>query len=703
MNKKASIIIPLYNKAQTIARAITSAQAQTWANLEIIIIDDGSTDDSLSIAEQHANDNTQVFSTENQGVALARNYGILQSSGEFIACLDADDHIDPAFIETCITPMLENNGIGITYTRLMTHLPDGETKLSQWPAEFDPGRQFSHKQRMNQIPTCCLFRREGFDRVGGYRQRYAPQGAGSEDAAFWTAILATGYTAQLVTNEALFHYTAFSGNVSGNRDYVEPDWLAFYPWTRTNNHPFASPLEPKRIAHIVRDYSEPIVSIIVPVGDTHSQYLQDCIDSIEAQEFWQWELIIVDDTTEQAIKDLWFMAAYPFAKILRTGGKQGAGYARNRGAEIAKGNFLLFLDSDDMLNPAYPQAIGDMVLEYQRSGNAIYTAYVGRSFIEDITELAPNLQKNIIARDEDGETWIYHPVYPYHCKEAIKQPSQDGAGNVYIWCNVSTLIPRAWHQEINGFDEAMQTWEDIDYWWRVAKAGHCFSQIDEAFLIYRFYSSTRREWAHEEDDEGRKNFVNLLDYLKEKHSGVETMGCNCGSKKTNIQKMPASVMATAEKEAMMTDGDYVMIEFTPNWRGNRRLKSPTGKRTPNGKQIDYNEGYDKRPGDTFLVHIEDQKAKPEIFKLPVKELPEIKAEVVEPEPIAETTPAPKPITKELPSFELDHISLTSKQRRELGKAGITTIDEVKALGFDGLVRLPGFGKVSANKLLGSLE
>jgi glycosyltransferase involved in cell wall biosynthesis len=77
-----SIIIPVYNAEKYIAETINSALNQTWPNKEIIIIDDGSTDRSLSIAKQYERDSIKVFDYTNKGAGAARNYGLLQANGQ---------------------------------------------------------------------------------------------------------------------------------------------------------------------------------------------------------------------------------------------------------------------------------------------------------------------------------------------------------------------------------------------------------------------------------------------------------------------------------------------------------------------------------------------------------------------------------------------------------------------------------------------
>lgn len=94
-----SIIIPLYNAEPFIEETVQSALNQTWQNKEIIIVDDGSTDNSLSIAKSLEGNQVKVLSQPNKGASAARNYGFKESSGEYIQFLDADDLLDSKKIE----------------------------------------------------------------------------------------------------------------------------------------------------------------------------------------------------------------------------------------------------------------------------------------------------------------------------------------------------------------------------------------------------------------------------------------------------------------------------------------------------------------------------------------------------------------------------------------------------------------------------
>lgn len=90
-----SIVIPLYNKKYTIERCIKSVLYQNYSNIEIIVVDDGSTDGSGELAYGMKNDKIIYLRKENGGVSSARNYGVKFAHGEWIIFLDADDYLLP--------------------------------------------------------------------------------------------------------------------------------------------------------------------------------------------------------------------------------------------------------------------------------------------------------------------------------------------------------------------------------------------------------------------------------------------------------------------------------------------------------------------------------------------------------------------------------------------------------------------------------
>lgn len=105
--EKVSVIVPVYQKEKTITRCLMSILKQSWKNLEIIAIDDGSTDGSLKVLKKIAllNNRVKVIHQENMGVSEARNRGVEEAKGKYLTFVDADDYISKNFIQTLVKIM----------------------------------------------------------------------------------------------------------------------------------------------------------------------------------------------------------------------------------------------------------------------------------------------------------------------------------------------------------------------------------------------------------------------------------------------------------------------------------------------------------------------------------------------------------------------------------------------------------------------
>lgn len=108
MRKTFSVIVPLYNKGTMVGRSISSVLAQTYQDFELIIVDDGSTDNSRQIAESYLGDiRVKLIAQKNKGVSAARNRGLKEAKGDYIAFLDADDEWLPYYLETVLFEALK--------------------------------------------------------------------------------------------------------------------------------------------------------------------------------------------------------------------------------------------------------------------------------------------------------------------------------------------------------------------------------------------------------------------------------------------------------------------------------------------------------------------------------------------------------------------------------------------------------------------
>lgn len=106
---KISIIVPVYNCAKYLKSCVTSLLSQTYQNLEIVFINDGSADDSLELLQSYAKSDSRikVISQKNQGLSAARNTGLKNSTGEYVTFVDGDDQIEPAMIYSMVNTLLQ--------------------------------------------------------------------------------------------------------------------------------------------------------------------------------------------------------------------------------------------------------------------------------------------------------------------------------------------------------------------------------------------------------------------------------------------------------------------------------------------------------------------------------------------------------------------------------------------------------------------
>jgi glycosyltransferase involved in cell wall biosynthesis len=509
-----SVVIPAYNYADKLPRAVESVINQTYGDLkEIIIVDDGSTDNTPQVAEElvRADCRVRYIRQTNGGVANARNTGISHATSTYISCLDADDEMKPPFLETMVNALEQDRGVRLAYSKIELVFPNGDRGVGPWPNEFDPDAMLRGE---NQIPTCCVFHKQDWQRLGGYKQRYCPQGFGAEDAEFWLRFAKHGYRAKLVTDEPLFVYHLGGGT---QKDYQEPDWLVWHTDLRTDWVPFAA-LNNDGV-HPVVDYEDPTYSVIIPVGPGHEIYLEDALDSVEAQTDKRWECIVVWNmpadilVTNPLVDRLHF--AYPFVKFVVATEKQGAGYARNVGADIAKGDYLVFLDADDYLQPRF--------LELTRK-----------------------------ALEHFGAGWVYTDIY-----------TQTADGLSYFECyewdieklwrhgimGVTCLYPKDAYDAVGGFDEEHNR-EDWDFHLRLARAGMCGLRVPLPLFTYRQHLGYRREYrkvatsVEESQAMKREDVKRLHETFGVKELEMACVGC--GGKRVNIRSVSDNDLLTME-------------------------------------------------------------------------------------------------------------------------------------------------------------
>jgi glycosyltransferase involved in cell wall biosynthesis len=195
-NKLVSVVIPCYNNGQYLNETIQSVLNQTYHEFEIIIIDDGSTDASTKqFLSQLNHSKIHVFFKENEGVSIARNFGISHSKGEYILPLDADDLIANDYLK---------NGIKVFDQ-------DPLVKLVSCNVEFFgyrkgkmifPNYSFERLLARNLFVVASMFRRKDFNETAGFNPNMRE---GFEDWDFWISLLKTGGSVYRLEKSCFFY------------------------------------------------------------------------------------------------------------------------------------------------------------------------------------------------------------------------------------------------------------------------------------------------------------------------------------------------------------------------------------------------------------------------------------------------------------------------------------------------------------------
>lgn len=223
-----SVIIPLYNKIHFIEDTLESVFSQTYGDYEVIVIDDGSTDGSADVvrALQPRHACLRLIQQKNQGVSVARNRGIQEARGEWIAFLDADDVWHPEFLERLYSLSEEYPQQSFfccaQEDRIIPTLPAGITIIGDHP-------QYEYVY----CTGCSIIRRTVFEEIGGFR----PGIQLGEDRDMWLRIACKYQTVYI--NEALIAYSKTTENnlsrtIDPAKSFPYWEWYAYpYPNRRS--------------------------------------------------------------------------------------------------------------------------------------------------------------------------------------------------------------------------------------------------------------------------------------------------------------------------------------------------------------------------------------------------------------------------------------------------------------------------------------
>jgi len=436
-----SVVIPCYNQARYLPEAVASVAAQTLTDWEIIIVNDGSPDDTSRVArelmERYAGRRIRLLEKKNGGLARARNAGIRAAAGAYILPLDADDKIKPAMLEKTAALLEGEPGVAVAYTDV-AHF--GAAEKTVQAAEFD----FKEICANNQLNCCSLFRREAWELAGGYNPNLV---WGYEDWDFWIGCGEQGLVARRIPGPLLQYRVKDSSMLT--------EALPRDPALRARivlNHPALYDAKKRLEARAICSDSAlpappgaPKVSVIVPTFN-RPERLEETLRSIIGQTMRDLEILVVNDNGLDVEHVIRRCNAEVEIVYLRHRVNQGLAAARNTGLRHASGRYIAFLDDDDIFLPDHLETLVSFL---EGSGNK--AAYTDAWCAEEEKAADGNYQivRRHVAYSDDWDS-----------EGILRQNS------VPVLC---FLHERGLGIATGEFDEQLATHEDWDYWIRLSR------------------------------------------------------------------------------------------------------------------------------------------------------------------------------------------------------------------------------------------
>lgn len=179
MNRKISVIIPVYNVEKYLMRCVESLQRQTWRDVEIILVNDGSKDGSGELCDELAKEDSRVkvIHQENQGASLARQNGIAAAKGEYLAFVDSDDYVEPEYLQAMYDALIQDDA-DVAACDFVMH-KEGENEPTVGAIHFESLTQDEVMERFFKYQFWGfwggLYRRDAFEKL------YFPEATVNED------------------------------------------------------------------------------------------------------------------------------------------------------------------------------------------------------------------------------------------------------------------------------------------------------------------------------------------------------------------------------------------------------------------------------------------------------------------------------------------------------------------------------------------
>jgi glycosyltransferase involved in cell wall biosynthesis len=338
-----SVIVPVYNGSQHLRDAVQSIERQGYEPCEIIVVDDGSTDDTPGVIASLGG-RVRALRQDNAGPGAARNYGIAASHGELVAFCDADDTWPDDKLHRQVGRLQEDRELDVVLGRVQYVADEGEQV---------PNVQFEdpYAQTLTHVHLGSgIYTRRSFEKVGLFDETLRF----SEDVDWFFRARELGVKIRIM-REITLRYRIHAGNMT--RGVAPSDLELITVLKRSVERRKAAGQEGISLGRwrdldesadgIAPATGEPTVTVIIPVLDD-TRYLEEAVDSALVQTHRPYEIIVVDDGSEVPVQLATRFQGYV---TLTRVAHRGQGAARNLAAGRARGVLLAFLDADDVWLP----------------------------------------------------------------------------------------------------------------------------------------------------------------------------------------------------------------------------------------------------------------------------------------------------------------------------------------------------------------
>lgn len=336
-----SVILPVYNGARFLREAVDSVRAQDYEPVEIIIIDDGSTDETPQVIAS-LGQSIVTCRQDNCGPGAARNRGLSLAKGEIVAFIDADDRWPAGKLTDQVGRLLSDPGLEIVQGRIQFQLEPG--------AEFPqlPYEGYAH-QLTNSIFGAGVYRRSVFERVGPLDESLR-----IGDDMDWFLRAREHSVSMVIQERVSLLYRVHGENLTRRMTFQTSNLSRILKrslerrrqaGTEARQLPGWSTFdEAKQIGGATK---APLVSVVIPAFEA-SRFLREALDSVLAQSYRPLEILVVDDGSTDDTGAI--ARTYVEVRYFRQE-RAGAGAARNVGVNMSRGAYIAFLDADDVWLP----------------------------------------------------------------------------------------------------------------------------------------------------------------------------------------------------------------------------------------------------------------------------------------------------------------------------------------------------------------